>query len=173
MAKARHSSVVNGQPGIVARHLIGAGYRAYSKGQETMPRSRHAGFTLIEILVAMTIIAVGVSALVSSAAASAWRADYLREREFGRWVASNALAELQSVPAWPANGTTNKEVEMGRFTWHVRTRTQAVADPDLRRVDIEVRLDENADNYIYTVAGFVGNPETRQGTSDDAGLPGS
>lgn len=126
-----------------------------------------SGFTLIEILVAMTIIAVGVSALVSSAAASAWRADYLREREFGRWVASNALTELQSVPAWPSVGTTNTETQLGQFQWFVRTRTQAVADDDLRRVDIEVRLDEDAENYVYTLTGFVGNPEARQGASTD------
>lgn len=129
--------------------------------------SAQTGFTLIEILVAMTIIAVGVSALVTSAAASSWRADYLREREFGRWVASNALAELQSVPAWPANGTTNTETEMGNFRWFVRTRTQAVSDPDLRRVDVQVRLDKDADNFIYSVTGFVGNPAIRQGVSSD------
>lgn len=120
------------------------------------------GFTLIEVLVAMTIIAVGVSALVGSAAASAWRADYLREREFGRWVASNVLAELQVVPAWPSIGSKNTEVEMGTLTWYVKTRTQAVADADLRRVDVEVRRDKDAESYIYTVAGFVGNPETKQ-----------
>lgn len=125
-------------------------------------RFMQKGFTLIEILVAMTIIAVGVSALVASAAASTWRADYLREREFGRWVASNALTELQSVPAWPDIGTTNKEVEMGQFVWHVRTITQRVADADLRRVDVQVRLDRDADNYIYTSAGFVVNPAVRQ-----------
>jgi len=125
-------------------------------------RCAESGFTLIEILVAMTIIAVGVSALVSSAASSAFRADYLREREFGRWVASNVLTELQSVPAWPDIGTTNTEVEMGQFQWYVRTRTQAVADPDLRRVDVQVRRDRDAENYVYTVTGFVGNPETRQ-----------
>ncbi|MFT4727633.1 MAG: general secretion pathway protein I [Granulosicoccus sp.] len=120
------------------------------------------GFTLIEVLVAMTIIAVGVSALVGSAAASAWRADYLREREFGRWVASNVLAELQVVPAWPSIGSKNTEVEMGALTWFVRTRTQAVADADLRRVDVEVRRDKDAESYVYTVAGFVGNPENKQ-----------
>ena len=120
------------------------------------------GFTLIEVLVAMTIIAVGVSALVGSAGASAWRADYFREREFGRWVASNVLAELQVVPAWPSIGSKNTEVDMGVSTWYVKTSTQAVADPDLRRVDIEVRRDKDADSYIYTVAGFVGNPENRK-----------
>ena len=120
------------------------------------------GFTLIEVLVAMTIIAVGVSALVASAGSSAWRADYLREREFGRWVVSNRLAELQALPDWPDVGTTNTEVEMGRFEWFVRTRTQAVADEDLRRVDVEVRRDKDADSYVYTVSGFVGNPAIRQ-----------
>lgn len=123
---------------------------------------RCGGFTLIEVLVAMTIIAVGVSALVMSAGSSAWRADYLREREFGRWVASNVLAELQVVPAWPSVGTTNKEVSMGNFQWFVRTKTQAVADADLRRVDVEVRREKDADSYIYLVTGFVGNPEIRQ-----------
>ncbi|MDB4223392.1 type II secretion system minor pseudopilin GspI [Granulosicoccus sp.] len=120
------------------------------------------GFTLIEVLVAMTIIAVGVSALVGSAGASAWRADYLRNREFGRWVASNVLAELQVVPAWPSIGSKNTEVDMGTLTWYVKTSTQAVADPDLRRVDVEVRRDKDAESYIYTVAGFVGNPENRR-----------
>lgn len=124
--------------------------------------SVNAGFTLIEILVAMTIIAVGVSALVASAGGSAWRADYLREREFGRWVASNELTQLQVLPAWPDVGTKNTEVEMGETLWFIKTRTQAVADPDLRRVDVEVRKDKEAENYIYVVTGFVGNPETRQ-----------
>jgi general secretion pathway protein I len=127
-----------------------------------LPAGQSRGFTLIEVLVAMTIIAVGVSALVASAGSSAWRADYLREREFGRWVASNRLTELQVLPAWPDVGTTNTDVKMGDFQWFVRTRTQAVADPDLRRVDIEVRRDRNAESYVYTVTGFVGNPETRQ-----------
>ncbi len=110
----------------------------------------------------MAIIAVGVSALVTSAGSSAFRADYLREREFGRWVASNVLAELQVIPAWSDVGTKNTEVKMGNFIWYVKTRTQPVADPDLRRVDVEVRREKDADSYIYTVAGFVGNPETRQ-----------
>ena len=135
------------------------------------PRSRDAGFTLIEVLVAMAIIAVGVAALVASAAASAWRQDYLREREFARWIASNALATRQALPAWPDVGTSNAEVDMAGTRWYVRTRTRAVADPDLRRLDIEVRTDRDAESYLYSVTGFVGNPETRQTGGD--GDPGA
>ena len=135
------------------------------------PRRRAGGgFTLIEVLVAMAIIAVGVSALVASAAASAWRADNLRERELGRWVASNALAERQALPAWPSVGTTKTETEMARIRWYVRTRTQAVADEDLRRLDIEVRTEKDSESYVYSVSGFVGNPELRQGAPDPDGL---
>lgn len=120
------------------------------------------GFTLIEVLVAMTILAVGVTALVSASGAAAWRSDFLRNREIGRWVAANRLTELTVLPAWEEVGTKNTEVEMGGRTWYVRTITQRVDDPDLRRVDVESRLDEEADGYIYVVTGFVGNPEHRR-----------
>ncbi len=119
------------------------------------------GFTLIEVLVAMTILAVGVSALVTSAAASAQRAEYLRTREVARWIASNTMAEWQAVPGWPELGTTNTETEMVQRTWYVRTRTQRVADADLRRLDIEVRADRDAESYLYSVTGFLGNPDYR------------
>ena len=128
-------------------------------------RARTRGFTLIEVLVAMAIIAVGVSALVASAGASSWRADYLREREFARWVASNALAERQALPAWPRVGSAESEIEMLGRRWYLRTRTRAVADPDLRRLDIEVRKEKGSDDYLYSVTGFVGNPELRQGAA--------
>jgi len=109
----------------------------------------------------MTILAVGVAALVISAAASTSRADMLRNREMARWVASNALAEWQAVPAWPDLGTTNIETDMAQRRWFVRTRVQKVADDDLRRVDIEVRLERDAEGYLYAVKGFLGNPELR------------
>jgi len=123
------------------------------------PGSR--GFTLIEVLVAMTILAVGVSALVMSAAASSSRADLLRNREMARWVASNTLTEWQAVPAWPDLGTTNTEVTLADRRWFVRTRVQRVADDDLRRIDIQVRLERDAEGYLYAVKGFLGNPEFR------------
>ena len=120
------------------------------------------GFTLIEVLVAMTILAVGVTALVSASGASALRADFLRNRELGRWVAANKLTELSVLPDWPEVGTTNSEVDLAGRTWYVRTITQRVDDPDLRRVDVQSRLDQDAESYIYVVTGFVGNPEHRQ-----------
>ncbi len=122
---------------------------------------RVKGFTIIEVMVALAILAIGVAALVSSSGASAFRAGVLRDREMGRWVASNHLTFMQVSPGWPSFGTKNTEVEMGNTVWYVRTITQKVADGDLRRLDVEVRRKEDEDGYIYKVAGFVGNPEQR------------
>ncbi len=121
---------------------------------------RFRGFTLIEVLVAMTILAVGVSALVSASGASAYRSGKLREREVGRWVAANHLNTLQAMPTWPELGTKNIEVDMARQTWFVRTRTKK-EELGLRRMDIEVRLDPDKESYIYSVTGFAGDPKHR------------
>ena len=126
---------------------------------KTTCRTNHArGFTLVEVLVAMAILAIGVSALVSASGASAHRSKLLSDREFGRWIAANHLNTIQAMPGAPEVGTSNTQVEMMNRTWYVRTRTKK-EDLDLRRMDIEVRLDKEAEGYIYSVTGFASDPK--------------
>jgi len=122
--------------------------------------SRAHGFTLVEVLVAIAILAIGVSALVSASGASAHRSKLLSDREFGRWVAANQLNTIQAMPTPPDVGTTNTEVEMMNRTWFVRTRTKK-EDLDLLRLDVEVRLSQDAEGAIYSVTGFAGSPNHR------------
>ena len=123
-------------------------------------RDRVRGFTLVEVLVAMAILAIGVSALVTASGASAFRSKQLGDREFGRWIAANHLNTLQAMPGAPDVGTSNTEVEMMNRTWYVRTRTRK-EDFDIRRMDIEVRLTRDSENYVYSVTGFAGDPKHR------------
>lgn len=119
---------------------------------------REGGFTLMEVLVALAIIAIVLGALVQAAGSSASNAGRLRDKTVAQWVASNRLAELQISGSFPDTGTKSGEAEMLGQVWHWKTRIQKVEDEDLRRVDIEVRKAADAKNPIVTVAGFVSHP---------------
>ncbi len=122
-----------------------------------LPHQR--GFTLMEILVALAIIAVVLGALVQAAGASASNAGRIRDKSVAQWIASNRLAEMQLAGTFPDTGTKTGEAEMLGQVWHWKTRVQNVEDDDLRRVDIEVRKNADAQNPISTIAGFVNHPQ--------------
>lgn len=121
-------------------------------------KRRQRGFTLLEMMVAMTILAVGMGAIIKASAGSARNASILRDKEVARWVALNKLTELQVLQEWSTSGKKG-EVNMLNATWYWSTRIQKVQDPDLRRIDVEVRSDPTTESYIYSITGFIGNPE--------------
>lgn len=112
----------------------------------------------MEMMVAMTILAVGMGAIIQASASSAHNASVLRDKEVARWVALNKLTEMQVLQEW-STSTKTGDVEMLKTRWHWTARFQRVQDPDLRRVDVEVRRNPDAESYIYSITGFVGNPE--------------
>jgi len=122
------------------------------------PEKAQGGFTLMEILVAVAIIAIVLGALVQAAGASAANAGRLRDKAVAQWVGANELAELQIAGAFPDTGSKTGEAEMLGQVWYVKTNVQKVEDDDLRRVDIEVRMTADSENPIVTIAGFVNHP---------------
>ncbi len=120
--------------------------------------STQRAFTLIEMMVAMAILAVGMGAIIKASAENAANASYLKDREVARWIATDKLTELQLLPVWNSESSRKGEVEMFNTTWFWHARIKKVQDPDLRRVDVEVRRDKDADAYLYSITGFMGNP---------------
>ena len=116
------------------------------------------GFTLVEILVSLAILSIMLGALIQTAGANASNAARLRDRAVAEWVASNRLAELQLSQTFPETGSRTGDEEMFGNRWFWKTIVQKVEDDDLRRVDVEVRRDEDSKNPIITIAGFVSHP---------------
>lgn len=116
------------------------------------------GFTLVEILVSLAIVAVVLGALIQAAASTAANTGRLRDRTVAHWVGSNRLAEMRLADTFPATGSRDGNTDMLGITWHWKTVVAEVEDDDLRRVDIEVRRNENDANPIVRVAGFVAHP---------------
>ena len=104
-----------------------------------MSRNAGAGFTLIEVVVALAILAVAMGALISGMARYADNASHLREKTLALWVAHNRLTEIGLEPAWPAVGKSDGDAEMAGVEWRWDATVSETPDPRVRRVDITVR----------------------------------
>jgi general secretion pathway protein I len=125
-----------------------------------MSHAHERGFTLVEILVALAIVAVALAAGMRALAQSADGATTLKTRTLARWVAQNRLAVAQLSDPAPASGTGSGEaVQAGsRFLW--RETVTGTPNPAFRKIDIVVSEPSAPDYALAHLVGYFAG--TRQ-----------
>lgn len=116
----------------------------------TRPR---AGFTLIEVVVAVAVLALALGAVITGMGRYAANAATLREKTVALWVAHNRLTEIGLQAAWPELGDSDGEVRMAGTDWRWDVTVLETPDPRVRRVDIEVRA-RGADAAAVALSSF-------------------
>lgn len=118
-----------------------------------LPKSSgREGFTLIEALVALTILAIASAGLIRATEAHVDQVRGLQTRTIAQWVAENHLIELQLDPAGLVDRTDRVEM-LGR-AWDVSVRAGPSEDPDLSTVTVAVSL-VGANSSAAVLTGFV------------------
>lgn len=97
------------------------------------------GFTLLEVLVALAVLALAMAALVRTASQEARSLADERERTLAQWVAANAIAETRLSTPLPSSGQRSGEVEMGGRRWRWDLTISLATDDGIRRLDVAVR----------------------------------
>ena len=100
---------------------------------------RAAGFTLLEVLVALVILALALGALIKTAGDHALLVADLETRTQAFLVAENQLRRLQASKLWPEGSEQSDVLEQGGRRWQWQARFESTPDPDLKRVLIDVR----------------------------------
>lgn len=122
-----------------------------------MKRSGARGFTLIEVMVALAIVALSLAAVTASMSQMIDAAQTMRDRTYASWIAQNRIAQLRLAPAMPDVGASNGEIEYANTDWSWRSVVSETGVDDLYRIDVSVSL-AGSDDTIRTVTGFVGPP---------------
>ena len=118
------------------------------------------GFTLVEVLVALAIVALALTAMAGSMNTMIDNASTMRERTYASWIAQNKIAELRLAEELPEVGTNSGELEYGGAEWSWRTVISETGVESFMRIDVTVSL-YDSDYDIRTVTGFVGLPPGR------------
>lgn len=125
---------------------------------EFVRRNGCRGFTLLEVLVALAVIAFALAAAASAVSGSAHNASGLQQRTYAHWVAMNKMTELHVEKKWPAIRTTKGSTLMARHEWFWSVKVSKTPNNFIRRVDVRVRTEEDDKSPLVTLTGFVGQP---------------
>jgi general secretion pathway protein I len=117
-------------------------------------RSRR-GFTLIEILVALAILAVALAAAVRAAGVGADTTLDLKERLLAGWIAQDRVAEYAVRPLWPDIGTRQGNADQAsvRFVW--RETVSGTPNPRFRRVEVQVFPARTPDHVAARLVAYA------------------
>jgi len=98
--------------------------------------SRHGGFTLLEVLIALAIVAMSVGALLGTITSSASNVIYLKDKTLAEWVALNRLTEVRIDQNMPAQGARTGNTVMGGQRWEWKEEVIELPIKGMFRVEV-------------------------------------
>ena len=114
---------------------------------------RATGFTLIEVLVALSIVAVALLAGLKATGALSQNAERQTQAMLGQICAENELARLRLLRQLPPTGETQIECPQAQLVLQVQLSVQPTPNPNFRRVDARVFHAQTAVVQLSTVMG--------------------
>lgn len=122
-----------------------------------MIRRRSQAFTLVEVMVALAIIALSLTAVAAKMGRMIDTSNSMRERTYASWIAQNKITELRLANVIPEVTATSGEVDYANKTWGWRAVVSESGIENLYRVDVSISY-AGSDDVIRTVTGFIGEP---------------
>lgn len=136
------------------------------------------GFTLVEVMVALAIVAIALPALLTALYQQADDTAYLRDKSMAHLVAVNKLHQLRLVVAnarqlRPLKDAGEAQLAERDWYWWVEVANAPGGVPDFYRVEISVAANpERQDQPLYQLVAFMsGDLREEQSAPPDNGAP--
>ena len=119
--------------------------------------SQQAGFTLLEVLVALVIVGTALGASLRAVGSLAQNGSSLRGAMMAGWSAENRMAQIRLGREWPAIGNSVFECAQGDLPLYCEERVSGTANPYFRRVEVMVYAHAHDERRIFTLTQVVPN----------------
>lgn len=116
---------------------------------------RTVGFTLIEILVAVAILAVALAATTRAASLATDGALETRHRLLATWAAQNRVADLRARRIYPPGATTRLDATQGGLALVIEEAVTDTPNPTIRRVDLAVSDARDPGRILTRLTAYV------------------
>ncbi|HEY5290925.1 MAG TPA: type II secretion system minor pseudopilin GspI [Burkholderiales bacterium] len=116
---------------------------------------KRAGFTLIEVLVALAIVSIALMSALRAAGQGTNNVGELRSRLLAGWVAENLLAEHRARRDWLPLGIQRGTGREGGLDFAWREEVIATPNAAFRRVDVRVFATAEESHSLAHLAGFI------------------
>jgi len=119
------------------------------------------GFTLLETLVAMAILAIAMVAVIQTAGSSVTAQNHLQDKVFAEWVVLNQLTRMQVASQLtsdlPEVGKYEGTEKMAGRQWRWLAEVEATSNPYLLKAVVHAgHVDQQ--QYLITLTGYIGLP---------------
>jgi general secretion pathway protein I len=124
------------------------------------------GFTLIEVLVALVIVAFGMGAVLAALTSAADATARLRDKSLAEWIALNQISSVRLALTAPQEGQSAEDADYAGRKWRWRQQIEKTDVPGLLRITVNVRqapadaqrnVDESKTDWLATAVGFRGD----------------
>ena len=129
-----------------------------------MRRNANRGFTLIEVLAALIIVALGMLAVIKGVNETVRNSNYLRDKTLAHWIAMNQLTEVRLSGRVPEIAKSDGDLQFAGQKWRWKMNVTQTPVKSMRRIDINVRRDGMPDtSSLAAITGFYGSTVERPG----------
>lgn len=116
-----------------------------------------AGFTLLEVLVALVIIGTAFGASLRAISSLTQNSSDLRTAMMATWSAENRLAQIRLAQEWPGLGTRSFDCSQAELFLRCEETIYPTPNPSFRRVEVSVLDAGDTSRKIITLSQIVPN----------------